>query len=84
MLATTRTDGSSYVSPVWFRWTGEAFEVVIALGDVTEIRRSIAGRYLGPEAGERFAAERASKPGVLLRLVPVEPRVWDLEDILPR
>jgi hypothetical protein len=36
-----------------------------------------------PEAGERFAAERASKPGVLLRLVPVEPRVWDLEDILP-
>jgi len=107
---------------VWFRWTGTAFEVVIARGDVklrhlerdprcslvifervapfrgievrgvatltlcdvTEIRRSIAARYLGPEAGERFAAERASKPGVLLRLLPVEPRVWDLRRILPR
>ena len=122
MLATTRTDGSPYVSPVWFRWTGEAFEVVIALGDVklrhlerdprcallvfetvppfrgveargeatltegdvTEARRSIAGRYLGSDGGERFAAARRSKPGVLLRLVPVEPRVWDLEGILPR
>ena len=107
---------------MWFRWTGSAFEVVIALGDVklrhlerdprcsllvfeavapfrgvevrdeatltcgdvTEIRRSIAGRYLGAEAGERFAAERASKPGMLLRLVSVEPRVWDLGHILPR
>ena len=122
MLATTRKDGSSYTSPVWFRWTGSAFEVVIALGDVklrhlerdprcsllvfeavapfrgvevrgeatltrgdvTEIRRSIAGRYLGLEAGDRFAAERASKRGVLLQLRPVEPRVWDLGHILPR
>jgi PPOX class probable F420-dependent enzyme len=122
VLATTRQDGSPYTSPVWFRWTGSAFEVVIALGDVklrhlerdprcsllvfeavapfrgvevqgeatltrgdvTEIRRSIAGRYLGPEAGDRFAAERASKPGVLLQLRPVEPRVWDLGHILPR
>ena len=122
MLATTRKDGSPFTSPVWFRWTGTAFEVVIARGDVklrhlerdprcslvifetvapfrgievrgaatltlcdvTEIRRSIAARYLGPEAGERFAAERASKPGVLLRLLPVEPRVWDLRRILPR
>jgi PPOX class probable F420-dependent enzyme len=122
VLATTRNDGSPYTSPVWFRWTGEAFEVVIALGDVklrhlerdprcslvvfeavppfrgveargegtlthgdvTESRRSIAGRYLGREDGERFAAARRSKPGVLLRLVPVEPRVWDLGDILPR
>ena len=122
MLATTRRDGSPYTSPVWFRWTGEAFEVVVALGDVklrhlagdprcslvifeavapfrgvevrgeatstrcdvTEIRRSIAGRYLGHADGERFAAERVSKPGVLLQLRPVEPRVWDLADILPR
>jgi PPOX class probable F420-dependent enzyme len=122
VLATTRKDGSPYASPVWFRWTGEAFEVVIALGDVklrhlerdprcsllvfeavppfrgaevrgeasltqgdvTEARRSIAGRYLGREDGERFAAARRSKPGVLLQLVPVEPRVWDLGDILTR
>ena len=122
MLATTRKDGSPYASPVWFRWTGEAFEVVIALGDVklrhlerdprcsllifeavapfrgvevrgeatlahcdvSGIRRAIAGRYFGPESGERFAAARRSKPGVLLRFVPVEPRIWDLGDILPR
>lgn len=121
VLATTRRDGSPYTSPVWFRWTGDAFEVVIAVGDVklrhlerdprcsllvfeavppyrgvevrgeatlehgdvTEARRSIAGRYLGAEAGECFAAERVSKPGVLLRLVAAEPRVWDLESILP-
>jgi len=50
--------------------------------DVTGIRAAIAGRYLGADAGERFAAER-SKPGVLLRLVADEPREWDLSAILP-
>ena len=121
MLATTRKDGSPYTSPVWFRWTGEAFEVVIALGDVklrhlerdprcsflifeavppfrgvevrgeatlarcdvTDVRRSIAGRYLGREDGERFAARRRDRPGVLLQLRPAEPRVWDLTGMLP-
>ena len=47
------------------------------------VRRSIAGRYLGSDAGERFAAQRASKPGVLLQLVPEQPRVWDLAGMLP-
>jgi len=122
VLTTYRTDGSALTSPVWFRWTGRAFEVVIAQGDVklrhlerdphcvlvifetvapfrgvelrgeaslqacdvAEIRRSIAGRHLGDEAGERFSRERAAKPGVLLQLVPEHPRVWDLADILPR
>jgi Pyridoxamine 5'-phosphate oxidase len=51
-------------------------------GDVTSARREIAGRYLGEDAGGRFAAER-TKPGVLLRLAPREPRVWDLAPILP-
>lgn len=51
--------------------------------DVTPARAEIAGRYLGAEDGERFAAERCAKPGVLLRLVPDEPRVWDLSKILP-
>ena len=121
VLTTTRSDGTPLTSPVWFRWTGLAFEVVIARDDVklrhlerdprcvlvifetvapfrgvevrgeatlthcdvTEIRRSIAGRYLGSEAGERFAAERVSKPGVLLQLVPEQPRVWSLAGILP-
>jgi PPOX class probable F420-dependent enzyme len=120
VLTTIRRDGSPLTTPVWFRFTGEALEVVIAeddvklrhlardprctlvvfeavppfrgvevrgeailaRGDVTEARRSIAGRYLGAEAGERFAAGRVSKPGVLLRLVPDAPRVWDLAGII--
>ena len=52
-------------------------------GDITSARVAIAGRYLGAGDGERFAAERRSRPGVLLRLVPDSPRVWDLSGILP-
>jgi PPOX class probable F420-dependent enzyme len=52
--------------------------------DVGPMRAAIAGRYLGVSDGARFAAERESKPGVLLRLVPDDPRVWDLSGILPR
>lgn len=51
--------------------------------DVTELRVAIAGRYLGAEHGRRFAAERRSQRGTLLRLVPREPRVWDLAAALP-
>ena len=50
--------------------------------DVGPAREAIAGRYLGATDGARFAAERSS-PGVLLRLTPDEPRVWDLSGILP-
>ena len=51
--------------------------------DVTEIRISIAGRFLGGRAeGERYAAQR-TKPGVLVRLRADEPRVWDLREMLP-
>jgi hypothetical protein len=32
---------------------------------------------------QRFAAQRASKPGVLLRLPAEHPRVWDLTAMLP-
>jgi PPOX class probable F420-dependent enzyme len=49
--------------------------------DVRLIREEIAGRYLGVEAGRRFAAER-STPGVLLRLSG-DQRTWDLSAILP-
>jgi PPOX class probable F420-dependent enzyme len=121
VLTTYRRDGSALVSPVWFRWAGDAFEVVIARRDVKlrhldrdprcilvvfessppfrgvevrgepelvdcdtgPVRASIAGRYLGAAAGERFAAERAAKPGVLLRLRAGAPRVWDLSAMLP-
>jgi PPOX class probable F420-dependent enzyme len=120
VLTTYRNDGSAFVSPVWFRWAGGVFEVVIADGDVklrhlardprcilivfesvppfrgveargvpelvegevTPVRKAIAGRYLGVEAGRRFAVERRSKPGVLLRLDDPDPRVWDLSAIL--
>ncbi len=34
VLTTYRKDGSAFVSPVWFRWDGEAFRIVIAEGDV--------------------------------------------------
>ena len=39
--------------------------------------------YLGVEDGERFAAQRRARLGVLLRLVPDSPRIWDLSEILP-
>jgi PPOX class probable F420-dependent enzyme len=51
--------------------------------NVTEERVLIAGRYLGEEGGRRYAADRKSPIGVLLRLVPDNPRVWDLSAILP-
>jgi PPOX class probable F420-dependent enzyme len=51
--------------------------------DVTPIRIEIAGRYLGTDGGERFAAQRRSKPGVLLRLATDRPRIWDLSAALP-
>jgi PPOX class probable F420-dependent enzyme len=52
-------------------------------GDVTAVREAIAGRYLGLEAGRRFASERRSHPGVLLRLDARDARAWDLSAILP-
>jgi PPOX class probable F420-dependent enzyme len=120
VLTTYRRDGTALVSPVWFRFAGGVFEVVIAEDDiklvhlnrdprcslvvfesvppfrgmevrgepelvwrdVTAVRTAIACRYLGEEAGRRFAKQR-SVPGVLLRLVPISPRVWDLSPILP-
>jgi PPOX class probable F420-dependent enzyme len=65
-----------------FRGVEVRGEAELVDGDVTEARASIAGRYLGEAAGLRFAAER-KKPGVLLRLVPADPRVWDLTAMLP-
>ena len=51
--------------------------------DVTEMRAAIAGRYLGVERGRRFARTRRSRQGTLLRLVPHDPRTWDLTAALP-
>ena len=66
-----------------FRGVEVRGEAELVEGDVTSARAAIAGCYLGVEDGERFAAERRSRPGVLLRLVPDDPRVWDLSGILP-
>ena len=52
--------------------------------DVTEVRTAISGRYLGAERGERYAALRQAKPGILLRFRADAPRVWDLRSMLPR
>ena len=121
VLTTYRKDGSALVSPVWFRWSDGALEVVIAAGDlklrhlardprcvlvvfeavrpfrgvevrgvgelvegdVSSVRAAIAERYLGVPDGAVFATERRSTPAALLRLVPENPRVWDLSGILP-
>ena len=66
-----------------FRGVEARGEAELVECDVGPVRAAIAGRYLGAADGERFAAEREAKPGVLLRLVPDEPRVWDLSAILP-
>ena len=119
VLVTYRRDGSADVSPVWFRFTGAAFEVVVAKGDVKlshltrdpravlmvfeagapfrgvkvradvelnggrvdEVRRDIATRYLGVEAGEAFAAGRSD--GAVVRLPASAAHVWDLAATLP-
>lgn len=55
----------------------------LSAGDVSAVRRAIASRYLGAEAGERFAEERASRPAVVVRIAAGSRRVWDLSRILP-
>ena len=65
-----------------FRGVEVRCEAELVECDITAIRADIAGRYLGPEDGSRFAAER-SKPGVLLRLASNNSRIWDLSAILP-
>jgi len=56
---------------------------LIELADATGIRADIAGRYLGPADGARFAEARRATPATLLRLAGGEPRIWDLSAILP-
>ncbi|MDX6537282.1 MAG: hypothetical protein QOD37_1623, partial [Gaiellales bacterium] len=65
-----------------FRGVEVRAEATLQEGDVADSRRSIAGRYLGHRDGERFAAQRASRPGVLMRLTQEQPRVWSLAGML--
>ena len=66
-----------------FRGVEVRCEADLVRCDVTPSRVEIAGKYLGAEAGARFAEKRKAKPGVLLRLDASRPRVWDLAAILP-
>lgn len=45
-------------------------------------RRSIAVRYLGVEAGNRFTSARADLPSVLVRVHTAHARTWDLSAIV--
>jgi PPOX class probable F420-dependent enzyme len=67
-----------------FRGVEVRGEATMTPGDMADVRRSIAGRYLGSdELGARYAVERAARPGVLITLHSDEPRVWDLSHMLP-
>jgi hypothetical protein len=66
-----------------FRGIEASAQAELTPGDVTEVRAAIAGRYLGEQQGRAFAEARRNKPGVLQRLTPVEPKVWDLANVLP-
>lgn len=67
----------------WLEGMRSLLEAPSPARDVTSARRDIAGRYLGALDGGRFADARRAKPGVLFRLVPAAPRVWDLSAMLP-
>jgi Pyridoxamine 5'-phosphate oxidase len=82
VLLTYRKDGSANVSPVWFRWKGDAFEVVIARGDVKL-------KHLGSEPRCALLVFEAVPPfrGIEVRGVPelVEGDVTEArEDIAGR
>ncbi len=67
-----------------FRGVEARGEATMTHGDMADVRRSIAGRYLrSDELGARYAVERAAKPGVLISISSDEPRVWDLAHMLP-
>ncbi|HXZ99196.1 MAG TPA: pyridoxamine 5'-phosphate oxidase family protein [Candidatus Binatia bacterium] len=65
VLTTYRRDGSAHVSPVWFRWTGDWLEVVIARGDVKL-------RHLGRDPRCVLVVFEAARPfrGVEVRGIP--------------
>ena len=50
----------------------------LSMPDDRSILRRIATRYLGPEAGERYA--ETAGDDLLIRLEPGERRAWDFAD----
>jgi Pyridoxamine 5'-phosphate oxidase len=62
VLTTYRKDGSAHTVPVWYRWSGEAFEVVMAKGDVKlrHLARDPQCVLVVFEAVRRFVAWRGA------------------------
>jgi PPOX class probable F420-dependent enzyme len=67
-----------------FRGTEVEGEAVFDASNVDAVRRMIAARYIGREAAEAFARDRAKVPSAVLRLVPTKRREWDLRPLLER
>lgn len=65
-----------------FRGLRVEAEATLLADGVREARLEIAGRYLGPEAGERYVEQR-TRPGVIVRVPLTAARTWDLRAILP-
>jgi len=63
VLMTYRPDGSADVSPVWFRYTGEAFEVVVAKSNskLGHLARDPRGR--ADDLRDRPSFPRCEGPG---------------------
>jgi PPOX class probable F420-dependent enzyme len=57
-------------------------DALLSPDGVADARLAIASRYLGPDAGRRFAATRGDR-GFVLRLPLEGARTWDLRSILP-
>ena len=66
-----------------FRGVEVRGECVLVECDVTAMRAAIGGRYLGKRDGASIAAQRRSKPGVILRIAGDNMRSWDLSALLP-
>ena len=64
-----------------FRGVRVRADVELDEAHVDEVRRAIASRYLGEEAGEEFVAGRSA--GVVVRLPASAAHVWDLASIFP-
>jgi len=57
-------------------------DAILSSDGVRDARLAIASRYLGSDAGQRYAEQR-TKPGVMVRLPLAHAQSWDLRAILP-
>jgi PPOX class probable F420-dependent enzyme len=57
-------------------------EATLVTDDRAASRRAIATRYLGEEAGERYADRSIRPPGFVLRLPLSQAKTWDLSETI--